>query len=511
MKLRSVFILFLIIVVAPVLAQPVTGVGDSTTKPPAIELKKSGLMKRGDRAYNRSALSCALKFYSKALTKLGPDEDTLYLWQKIADSYREYNDPVNAGLWYKKLVDRNTGNPKNKFWYATALKSNQNYALAKECYLRYKADNPTDTIVDEALTGLENVPRLLEDPGVYGIRPLGINTPKSEFGSVFFVDTGLVFTSNRGKGKTVSTKKKSKYRLYTAGTDSTGEIAAPVSRIKGCKLKGRFNTGGAAWFERDSQLIFTRGKCVKDTTPEGKNRRVKRLKLYTMNFPAVERMMTPLPFNSDAYSNAHPAFTADGKMLYFSSDKPGGQGGADLYVSFRDQNGVWGNPQNLGAGVNSKYDETYPFIASDGTLYFSRNSLDGLGGLDIYSTRPENGTWSEPENLGAPVNSSRDDFAFIMDSAYCEGYFTSNRPGGAGEDDLYHFTFDEDKIKFGVTVRVVDAKTQTPLPNTALKITYEKKDPENEVTDSNGEKALTFKGVRTCTVKATSPGDRKSV
>ncbi|HLP21433.1 MAG TPA: OmpA family protein, partial [Chitinophagales bacterium] len=236
----------------------------------------------------------------------------------------------------------------------------------------------------------------------------------------------------------------------------------------------------------------------------GDHRTVK-LKLYAMMYPGKKAKIVSLPFNNDDYSTAHPAITADGKTLYFSADKLGGQGGTDLYVATRE-GGVWAEPKNLGPVINTKYDEKFPFIGYDGTLYYASNALDGLGGLDIYKTKQENGEWSKPENLGAPVNSSRDDFTFIMDSTNKHGYFASNRPNGAGDDDIYHFTYDETKLDYKITVKVVDAVTGQPVPLASVGIDCKTQNPENTLVDKTGERVVTLKGGKPCTIQVMNSG-----
>ncbi len=166
-----------------------------------------------------------------------------------------------------------------------------------------------------------------------------------------------------------------------------------------------------------------------------------------------------LPFNSDLYSTAHPTLSVDEKMLYFSSDMPGTLGGADIFKVSIDKNDKYGKPENLGSTVNTEGRESFPFIAPDGTLFFASDGHLGLGGLDIFESKFKDDLFQEPINIGKPINSAKDDFGFIINSGKT-GYFTSNRNGGEGFDDIYKFRICTNTI-YG---KVTDLKTNEILP-----------------------------------------------
>ena len=149
--------------------------------------------------------------------------------------------------------------------------------------------------------------------------------------------------------------------------------------------------------------------------------------------------LTMLTFDSDNYSIAHPSISADGNRLFFSSDKPGGFGGFDIYVSTKSETG-WGEPVNLGPDINTIGNEEFPFIREDSILFFSSDGLPGFGGLDIFSAKEYTGKWILRRNEGVGINDFTDDFGifFLADKS---GYFSSDRPGGKGSDDIYRFSF----------------------------------------------------------------------
>lgn len=499
MKLKTIYTFTL----CSALVFTVAAQTDSTAVPATP--KKSCAAKRGDKAFGKFDYTTATELYMKALNRKNKKDDTLELTQKIADSYRLMNETGNAELWYKRIADQNLDS-KNLLYYADALRANQNYPLAKQYYQKYKAANPTDKNVDEILAGFDNLPELTKDKGVFRINTLGINSPQSDFGPAFYKNGELFFASNRNSRKHSSVQDvwstNNFYQLYTASPDSSTGNVSRIKKMGGCSANGKFHDGPASYNKWTNELIFTRSNYKRSTAKTAANKRTVNLQLFSMQFPAKKRKLVSLSFNNADYSNAHPALSHDGKTLYFSSDKLGGQGGTDLYVTTQDQAGNWIEPQNLGAVVNTRYDEKFPFIGFDGTLYFSSNALDGLGGLDVYRTKMENGIWSKPENLGAPVNSSKDDFTLIMDSTNRQGYFASNREGGMGDDDIYRFTFDESKLDYKVTVRVIDAATSKPVDLATLALECKNTNPENSLTDKKGEKTFLIKGGRTCSVEA---------
>jgi tetratricopeptide (TPR) repeat protein len=472
--------------------------------------KKSYAVKQGDKAFSLFNFRQAIDFYSVSLKKKKKTDDTTYVKQQIADAYRQLNDPENAEIWYRSLVTGGNTKAMNSFWLAEALRANQKYDEAKKYYNTYKAATPGDANVDEILAGIDNLQELTKDKGVFRIDLLNINSAASDFGPAIYKDGQIFFSSNRNAKRDNNLvdnwSTRNFYQMFIGSRDSGSTQITKLKNIGGCKPNGKFHDGPQTYYAPNNELIFTRSNYINSKAKTAKDKKTVNLKLFTLIYPAKKKSkLISFPFNSDQFSNAHPAISADGNMLYFSSDRPGGQGGTDLYVSKRE-NGVWTEPKNLGTDINSRFDEKFPFMATDGTLYFSSNALDGLGGLDIYKTKIENDRWTKPQNLGVPMNSNRDDFGVVMTTDNKEGYFTSNRAGGVGDDDIYHFTYDETKLNYKVTVRVIDAVTKKPIDLATLALDCKTGNPENTLTDLQGERLFTIKGGRVCTVDAMKDG-----
>jgi tetratricopeptide (TPR) repeat protein len=481
----------------------------SQTKAP----KKNYFVKQGDAAFNLFDFHTAIKYYTQALKK--GKGDSVYLQQHLADSYWLLNDPTNAELWYEKLVAGKGGSPTNKFRYAETLRANQKYEEARKHYLIYKALVPTDGNVDQIIQGISNLQELSKDRGLYKIEVLDINTPASDFGPSYYTNGQIFFTSNRS-GKRDNNlsdnwSTRNYYQIFLASPDSGAKNVSKVKIVGSCKPNGKFHDGPVAYYASNSELFFTRSNYVNSTAKTAQDKKTVKLKVYSMMFPQSKKgKIASLSFNDNEFSNAHPTLTPDGNTMYFSSDRQGGQGGTDLYMVTRSLNGTWGTPVNLGSEINSSYDEKFPFIAYDGNLYFSSNALDGLGGLDVYKTKFQNGKWTKPENLGAPINSNRDDFTFVIDSALATGYFASNREGGVGDDDIYAFTFDATKLDYSITVKVIDAKTKLPIPGASISLDSKASKAEGGIADDAGMKVFVIKGGKSCVATAKAIGYKPS-
>ena len=252
---------------------------------------------------------------------------------------------------------------------------------------------------------------------------------------------GLVFTSSRGneKAEGVTGIFKEKYfDIYYSERNEYGNYVIPA------KMNGEVNTDlhdGPATFSLDGfTMYFTRNRAL---TKKG----LVALKIYSAELIGGEwTNIVELPFNSEKFSNSHPTLSKDGQRLYFSSDRKGGFGGMDIYVSEKID-GVWGEPRNAGITVNSDKNEIFPYIDYDNTLYYASDREEGWGKLDIYMSETNGKVLGAAQNLGAPFNSSADDFGFIIDRKKEKGFLSSNRSGGKGKDDIYEWKIKEDKAK----------------------------------------------------------------
>lgn len=263
----------------------------------------------------------------------------------------------------------------------------------------------------------------------------GINTKDSEFSPAFY-GNGLVFVSRLRQGPVDAASNERYFDLFFAELMPTGQSLKP--ELFSLELNSPLHEGPAT-FDRDlNKVFFTRSNQRNGITNEDASG-VVRLAIYEAERGIFDwENVRELPFNSSDYSCMHPTLSPDGKKIFFASNKPGGYGGTDLYFAEKLPNG-WSPAINLGPEINTQGNEAYPFYHPSGTLFFASNKHNSRGGLDIFAIDISSNTWGKVINLEAPFNSPADDFGLILDDMGQKGYFSSNRTGGFGSDDIYSF------------------------------------------------------------------------
>lgn len=274
-----------------------------------------------------------------------------------------------------------------------------------------------------------------QQPSVYRITRMSFNDPVFSEISPVIVKDGIVFCSDR-RFSSLRDRKSFEgnriYNIYMAQRKDTSEYNRPV--MLNSERSELFNNGPLC-FASDGKTIYFTSEV--ETGAVTKKRKYKNHSgLFTAELSNNEIVsLVPFPYNSDGYNIAQPSLSADGRYLYFASDMPGGQGGADIYFSEKAGE-QWSKPVNLGPAINSPATENFPFIHPSGRLYFSSDRTGGPGRLDVYYTSFSSEKWDDPVLVPEPVNSPADDFAFVADQDLQEGFFSSNR---RTNDDIYRF------------------------------------------------------------------------
>lgn len=426
---------------------------------------QSFLQKEADKAVQDLDYVTAISFYQQILAR---DAENTAVKIKLADCYRQVNDTEKAERWYAEAVRSKDAKPVHRLYYGMMLQANGKCEKAKAWFTQYAADKPEDMRGQHLARACDAKTALLEaGKGIYTVQNLPINTNRDDFAPTLRGNR-LIFSSERDEASAL--RRTSLYsgnpfsELYAVFFDPLGGHPAQFRYSEAQKFGKSFNSKyheAAVAFSPDGQTIF----FTRNSVGRSENGLLK-LKIYTGSADESETAQTlqELPFCSEEYNTAHPSLSKDGKRLYFSSNKPGGYGGMDLYVSEWEA-GRWGMPINLGPDLNTEGNEIFPFISPDGRLYFASNSHVGLGGLDIYYATPKGkGDWNTPVNLGAPINSTNDDFSITFSEDGTWGFFTSDREGGKGRDDLYGFT----KSAVPVEILVTDAAKKMPLKGASV-------------------------------------------
>jgi outer membrane protein OmpA-like peptidoglycan-associated protein len=274
----------------------------------------------------------------------------------------------------------------------------------------------------------------------YSIKNLEVNTKYSDFGVSYYGGDAIYASSKKEDNKSRKnwTNGQPYLELYRGAIDSEGEITDSAAFSD--NLNTKYHESNAVFTKDLSTVYFTRNNYFQNhygRDSVGWNN----LKMYKADVSELGEWsnIVPMPFNDDNYSVGHPALSTDERTLYFTSDMPGSMGETDIFKVSINSDGSYGAPMNMGSQVNTFGKEMFPYVSKKGNLYFSSDSRGGLGGLDVFVV-PLNNSTVQPVNLGAPINSHLDDFSFIIDNDKSTGYFSSNREGGHGDDDIYYFT-----------------------------------------------------------------------
>ncbi len=439
-----------------------------------------------DRYYEQMAYRQAVDEYLLAAKQGAVNE---HVTKRLADCYLKLADTEHAEVWCAQAVKFLNRGPEDLLNYSMALKGNGKYAEAEEWMDKYlavtrpQADGLRSNITDFAHKFTQGMDR-------FSIRAVSCNTPYADMAATWAGPGSVMFSSSRREK--VGVKREAAWNgqpfldLYIADRGGDGDLLNPRP-VKG-SVNSKDHDGPASCSAAGDQLWFTRTNTARSKSG------VHRLSIQHAHregdtWTGVE----PFLYNNTECSVCHPAISPDGRVLVFVSDMPGGLGGTDLYMC-RDVGGRWGEPENLGPVINTAYDEVFPYIAADGTLYFASNGHPGLGGLDIQAAqRTPEGSYAMVMNVGAPVNGPKDDFAFVIDAAGRSGYFTSNRPGGAGDDDIYLFDMHRPlEQRYLCTGVVVDDENGSPAIDVEVRLLdMDGNVLDNANTDAKGKFAFT--------------------
>jgi outer membrane protein OmpA-like peptidoglycan-associated protein/tetratricopeptide (TPR) repeat protein len=400
-------------------------------------------LKKADEYYNLLAYSNSAKLYKQLL---GTDVDTPELRAKLADSYYKIGEITKSEESYRQMILADQATSENYYNYAQVLKQNAKYKESDIWMKKFE-----DKVKDEDLraksykTNKNYLNAIESQEPFFSIKHLNVNTPSSDFGGYSHPTSNQVyFVSSRTKKGFVETEyswtKRSFLDIYSAVVDAENDL---TSLKKVSKVNTKFHEGPLCFSPDGKFVYFTRNNISKGKKNRKDGNGIRNLKLYRADITADGELLNEevLPFSSKDYSIGHPSISGDGKTLYFSSDMPGGFGGSDIYSIEIKPDGSFGTPVNLGDKINTEGQEMFPWVNNLGNLFFSSDGLVGLGGLDVFCADKTNDAgFGNPINVGKPINSNNDDFAFSMKSDNKTGYFSSNRYGGNGDDDIYSFT-----------------------------------------------------------------------
>lgn len=420
-----------------------------------------------DKKYNSYAYIDAIQTYERLAEK---GYQSVEMFEKLGNAYYFNSDFEKAAQSYEKLYQLQSELAPEYFYrYAQSLKATGKEKEAATILAKFENKSSDDSRSKRLKNNTDYLEDIKANVGIYTIENAGINSKYSDYGSAI-VDNKLIFTSARDTGGVGQRKHawtgEHFTNLYAAGVN--GELIPSNPVRYDANVNSKFHEATPVFTKDGNTMYFTRNNYLDGKKGKDANK-VTLLKIYKATLVNNRwTNVTELPFNSNNFSTAHPALSPDEQTLYFVSDRPGTIGQSDLYKVAINSNGTYGEPINLGVEINTEGRETFPFVTKDNQLYFASDGHPGLGGLDVFTTKINNdGSFGEVENDGAEVNSPKDDFGYYRDSEINKGFFSSNRDGGLGSDDIYRFT-SIDKCKQILKGIVTDSVTGETLAGVQL-------------------------------------------
>lgn len=412
----------------------------------------------GDDYYEQLQYKEAIPYYEYVLRKKYSDEILI----KLANCYRITKNYAKSEQFYGQIIQKGKTDAEYKLYFAEALMQNGKYADAKKWFEKYLETNRLDSRVTRLAESCDSMTFFFNDTALYDVKLLKLNSGSESNYSPAYYKQGIVFASNRADIQLPhGNKQMEDFNLFYAKKTEGGNWLDP-ELLRG-DITSIFQEGPTVFANNFTVAYVTRNNNDKiKIVTNKKNENV--LKIYRFVLMGNEfNENGEMPFNNADYSVTHPALSNNGNAMYFIADMPWGYGGTDIYKS-DFINGSWSAPKNLGKTINTPGNEMFPFAPNDSTLYFSSDGNFTLGGLDIYRSEMHDDEWSTPENIGVPINSSKDDFGLITDSMEITGYFTSNRLNNTDKIFSYH----KSPPLFSVSGKLIDKATNKPIKDAVL-------------------------------------------
>lgn len=445
-----------------------------------LSLAACSVEKKATKAFRLGKYQTTIDLFKESLEKNPNNGLANFL---VAESYRLSNRLKEAEPYYGKAGGRGINQDSVKFYHGQALEANGKYNEARKVWQVVASEARSEKLQQRAqdeIAGLDYLQKLNEKQSYYRVKNLElVNSPASEYSPVHLNDE-LYFTSSRGNGKVYEATGTPFTDIYKVTSKGALVDLATLAPLPEGINHENINDGCITFTPDGKTMVFAKGNS-------GKRKGSNDVDLYLTRFRnGVWSDPVPLNINDPEAWDSSPAFSQDGRTLYFASNRKGrgrnmvGYGGTDLYSAVMDSRGRFSRIKNLGPEINTPGNELFPYVAEDAKLYFASDGHPGYGGLDIFVVKRASGK-TVIDNLGQPVNSTGDDFGIFLFKAD-RGFFTSNREGGKGDDDIYTFVNEDPDLK--VVNYYLQGITYTPdstglkvLPNTRVSLL----DPEGEL------------------------------
>lgn len=427
-----------------------------------------------DDFYKLIAYASAAEIYTDLI---GSEVDSPTMRAKLADCYYQMGETDKSETYYQEMISSPEATSTDVYQYAQSLKENGKYALSDQWMDKFSTLEASDSRAIQYLENKAYLDQIINQEAFFNVNHLSVNTKNAEFGGYPLGNDQICFISDRRVKfaiKRIHTWNDRNYLDFFVGDKSeTNDLTNVEMRAR--KDNSKFHEGPLCLTPDGKRVYFTRNNISK-----GDQRRdeagIQNLKIYTaiVDAEGIWRDVKETSLNSRDYSVGHPSVSADGKTLFFTSDRPGGFGGADIYKCPISADGSLGEPENLGKDVNTEGQDMFPWVNKDGILFYSSDGNVGLGGLDVFAMIPnKEGSFTKKINLGEPINTPKDDFALVMLDDK-NGYLSSNRTSGSGNDDIYSILLlRELKVNLTLNGVITDVRSNEILPGAAVDLVNE--------------------------------------
>lgn len=437
--------------------------------------------KKADQLYERLEYADAATAYEKLVKKGHADN---YVYAQLGNSYYYMNASKEAEKNYRKAVASKSADAQTIYRYAQVLKRNGKVQEFQQWMENYARMNPTDSRSKAFLNNPNYLQELLNSEPEYTADVLsGVNSGYSDFGGFVYEDAFYFASSRNTKRKSYGWNDQPYLDIYKA--QIVGESIQDPQLLKG-DVNTKYHESSVSISPDGKRMYFDRNDYYRGKYKKGSDG-VNQIHIYyAENVNGEWKDVQKAPFNDRNYSTGHPSVSPDGKWLYFSSDREGSVGDSDIYRVAINSDGSFGEPERLSSTINTEGKEVFPFIAKDGTLYFSSDGHPGMGGLDVFYAKAQGDSFGSVHNMGPAVNSSADDFAFHYDTERNKGFVSSDRSGNSS-DNIYGVELIE-VCESVIAVYIKDSKTREVLSNANVRLFDSNHNHlETKSSDSNGQ------------------------
>lgn len=429
------------------------------------------LVKEADNAFKNEAYFAAIDMYKKAYAKENDGNEKARMLFQIAESYRKILDYDQQIIWYNKALKAQYNDPKAYLYLARAYQRQGDFKEAIENYKRYQEKVPGDQLAATGIREAEYAQELRDNPTRFLVQDeVLLNSPEYDFSPGWASDDykTIYFSSSRqgAQGTEIDQRTGESFQdIFSATRDNKGKWSEPERLTY--RINTEHNEATPVLTKDKTMLFFTRCESSKD---ENKGCDIFLARKVDNNWTTAQLLKLKNDQSTETTTVGHPALTPDETHIIFASDMPGGQGGKDLWIApFDKASRTAGKAVNLGPDINTKGDDMFPFVRQDGVLFFASDGHLGMGGLDIFQAeKTGDNQWGNVTNVKSPINSVGHDFGIIWEGDSERGYFSSDRNGGKGKDDIYSFSMPP--LVFALEGVVYDKDTKLPVPEATVKV-----------------------------------------